>query len=150
MSLSRFAKCSLAVMGLVVGVVVTAGPAQANVGIGSSFTVPIAVAVGQSGAPGSFTVTNTNTPPDAGPNTLTQIQLTLSCGLAGAAASLCSQPELGVFTVTAATGAAGTACAGTNFTRSAPDATGAVTLTAAPAVVLAGPGVNAPSISPSA
>jgi hypothetical protein len=112
------------------------------VAVNASLTVPLATAVGQTGVAGSFTVRNTNSAPQqAESNTITQLALTLSCGAAGTLANPCPTPDLGVFQVApTATGAAGTACAGVNFSVSAPNASGTVTFTPPVPVVLAPPG----------
>jgi hypothetical protein len=110
---------------------VLAGPAAANVGISGSLSLPSAVAVGQTGQVGSFTVTNTNTAPQAGEsNTLTDLRLAPSCGVVGTVASICSSPDPGVFSIASpASGDASTFCAGKSFTVSAPDVNGVVTFT---------------------
>lgn len=115
-------------------------PAAANVGISTSLTVPTAVEVGQSGLNGSLTVFNTNTAPHSGEgNAVTLLQLTPSCGTSSTTEP-CPAPDLGVFTITTAVGAAGTACAAISFSPSAPDAQGSVVLTPSASVVLAPPG----------
>ena len=121
---------------------VVAAPAAAGVGINASMSMPSPVQVGQTGLGGSFTVRNTNTPPNnTESNVITQLRLALSCGTAGTTANVCSVPDPGVVSVDTATGRAETACAGRTFTVSAPDASGAVTLTpVGGAVVLAPPG----------
>ena len=122
-------------------VVLTGGPASANVGLSQSFSMPSAVAVGQT-VNGTFTVINTNTVPNQGEsNTVSSLRLAPSCGGPGVPANPCSTPDPGVFAVnTPATGAAGTACAGVLFTVSAPDANGIVTFVPNSPVVLAPPG----------
>jgi Ca2+-binding RTX toxin-like protein len=110
--------------------------------------MPLTTTAGQNGAAGSFTVINSNTPPNEGEsNTVTAMQLALSCGVAGNSASACpSAPDPGVFAFSGtAVGAAGTACAGTTFTPSAADSNGIVTLTPSAPVVLAPPGGSAGS-----
>jgi hypothetical protein len=117
-------------------------PAQASVGSSGSATMPVASAVGQMGLMGSFTVINTNTPPNSTePNTVVDIKVALSCGAAPNAGTVCPTPDPGVFSISpASTGMVGTACAGTTFTASAPDASGIVTLTPSAPVVLQPPG----------
>ncbi len=131
----------LATAAICAAVVIPIGPAAANVSLSTSLTVPAATSVGQTGVAGSFTVINANTPPQAGAsNTITELSLTLSCGAAGSAANPCPSPDPGVFQVTSATGAAGTACAGVTFSVSAPNANGTVTLTPTTPVSLLPPG----------
>ena len=132
---------------VLVGTVVLAGlapaaPAGANVSSSTSLTVPLAVSVGDNGRAGSFTTINMNTPPqNADTNTITGIQLAVGCAAAPAPPNPCPSPDLGVSSVVSpATGRAGTACAGLNFSVSAPDASGAVTFTPSGPVVLNPPG----------
>jgi len=133
-------------LGAVVAMVlVPAGPASANVGVSGSLTLPVAVAVGQTGVAGSFSVTNTNTPPNnAESNVLTQLRLVPSCGTTPTVANLCSTPDPGVFSISpTATGDAATSCAGRTFDVSAPDAIGAVVFTVQGApVAVPPPGMN--------
>ncbi len=123
-------------------VVAGASPASANVGQSASLTATGTVAVGDMGSPGSFTLTNTNTPPhQAQSNTVTLLHVAPGCGSVGTTANACPTPDVGVLALDSpATGDAGTACAGLTFTPSAPDASGIVTLTPSSAVVLAPPG----------
>ncbi len=121
------------------GVLLAAGPASASVSISQSITVPSALAVGQT-APGSLTLLNINTPPQQDESlTLTSLRLAPGCQSAGTVASPCPAPDLGVFSISAASGAPGTACAGVTFNVSAPDASGVVTLTPTSTVVLSPP-----------
>ena len=105
--------------------------ASAGVGIGTSMTLPSATAIGQQGLAGSFSVTNVNTPPNnTESNVVNSMRLALSCGAAGTAGNPCPTPDPGVYAVDSpASGAAGTSCAGSSFTVSAPDASGTVTFT---------------------
>ena len=123
-------------------VVLSGGPAAATVGTSASMTLPVAVAVGQTNLAGSFTMVNTNTAPNqAESNTVNEMRLALSCGSAPGVGEPCPTPDPGVFSVNSpATGAPGTACAGINFTASAPDASGSVTFTPNVPVVLGPPG----------
>ena len=60
---------------LALAVLVPARPAAADVGLRSSLTLP-ALAVGQTGRPASFTITNNNTAPQSGDaNRVTVIRL---------------------------------------------------------------------------
>ena len=142
MSNRRVGWVAAVVAGLVAPVVLAVGPASANPGLSTSITVPQADAVGQTGATGSFTMVNTNTPPNEGDTqTVTSIQLALSCGAARSGATVCPTPDTGVFSVNSpATGGTGTNCAGTTFTVSAPDASGVVTFTPSSTVTLKPPG----------
>ena len=105
--------------------------ASAAVSISVSITLPSATAIGQQNAPGSVSVSNQNTSPNhTESNVVTSMQLALSCGAAGTAGNPCPTPDPGVFAVDSpASGAAGTSCAGSSFTVSAPDASGTVTFT---------------------
>jgi hypothetical protein len=131
-----------AVVSTVAGLLLLPGLALAGVGATSSVSVPTAMAVEQIDVPASFTMINTNTPPNqAESNTVTLLQIAPSCGVSGTGANPCATPDPGVFDLgVSATGAASTACAGTVFTISAPNANGIVTLTPSSPVVLAPPG----------
>jgi len=121
---------------------VSARPASANIGVSESLTLPALVTVGQTAmAGGSFTVTNTNTAPNNNEsNLVTGLRLVPSCGTSGALVQLCGAPDPGVFSISSiATGRAGTACAGTIFGVSSPDASGAVGFTSAGGPVLPPP-----------
>ncbi|MEO5679138.1 MAG: hypothetical protein ABIS47_05650 [Acidimicrobiales bacterium] len=130
MSRAKYARVGAVLTLLLAVLLVPARPAAASVGLSTSLTLP-ALAVGQTGRPASFTITNTNTAPQGGDaNLVTVIRLVPSCGTTGTAADLCSLPDPGVFTIgSPASGGAGTSCAGQTFTVSAPDAIGAVTFT---------------------
>ena len=122
---------------------VAASPAAAGIGMSSSMTMPTATAVGQQNLAGSFTVSNTNTPPNnTESNTVTQLKLAPSCAADGTTVSACPSPDPGVFNVDSpASGDAATSCAGSTFTVSAPDANGIVTFTrVGGALVLPPPG----------
>src|SRR5207244_9106884 len=85
------------------------------------------VAVGQTGLSGSLQITYQNTFPNAThPNNVTAVHLTMSCGAQVGAEDCPTAPDQrdpGVFTIdAAATGQAGTACAGIGFTVSLLDA----------------------------
>ncbi|MDQ1391277.1 MAG: trimeric autotransporter adhesin [Acidimicrobiaceae bacterium] len=125
-------------------VVIPAGVAGANVSMGISLSWPSGAGVGNGNLAGSFTVQNLNTAPNQTETlTVTVIRLAPSCGAAPSGTTVCPSPDPGVFHLSSpATGAAGTACAGVTFTVSAPDASGAVTLTPSTAVVLQGPGAG--------
>lgn len=127
----------MAAVGVLVG-----GPASAVVGGSSSVTMPAAMAVGQTGLTGSFTVRNTNTPPnETEKNTITLLRLAPSCGSPSTVDSVCPTPDRRVFGLKpSASGAAGTACAGVVFTVSDPDSAGVVTFTPSTPVVLNPPG----------
>jgi len=126
---------------VLVAVLVPAAPALANVSIGSSLTVPVGTIVGTTANPGSLSMTNNNNAPHSTEsNTVTEIRLAPGCGSAPSGGNPCPTPDPGVFSVTSATGAPGSACAGATFTPSGPDASGVVTLTPSSPVVLAPPG----------
>jgi hypothetical protein len=134
----------LATAVVMLGVLVTAGPASANAGLSQSLTAQQAVAVGDT-VPASFTITNTNTPPqNAESHNVTSLRIAPGCGAVGTFANPCAAPDPGVMSVLSATGAAGTACAGITFTPSVPDASGIVTLTPTAVFVLAPPGAVGP------
>ncbi|MFN2505027.1 MAG: FG-GAP-like repeat-containing protein, partial [Acidimicrobiales bacterium] len=125
---------------VVASILIPASPAMANVGVFTSLILTTAAAVGED-ISGSVTIFNTNSAPhQAESNNLTQVRLTPSCGSSGSAANPCPTPDAGVFSVISATGAAGTACAGVNFTAGAPDASGGIVLTPSVPVALAPPG----------
>ena len=124
-------------------ILVSISPASAGVGLGAVPTMPTAVSVGQTGVPGAVQVTNnSNAPDDLEQMTITQMRLAPSCGSPfPSGGALCGMPDSGVFTITSpAMGEAGTACAGTTFSVSAPDPNGVVTLTPSGSVVLDPPG----------
>jgi hypothetical protein len=108
--------------------VLVPGTAFAGVGLGMAPTMPTNSTVGDTGLPGSLTLTNLNTSPDVTATVCNTgdalpcpagdegIILIPSCGAQGAF-SACTSPDPGVYRIsTTATGAAGTACAGVNFT----------------------------------
>lgn len=111
--------------------VLGAGTASATISSSASMTLPAGVAVGQEDRQGSVTVSNTNTAPHTSEsNVVTLMRLALSCGSTGTTANPCPLPDPGVFAISpTASGAAGTSCAGSTFTVSAPDADGIVTFT---------------------
>ena len=122
---------------------VAASPAAAGIGMSSSMSMPSAVVVGQHNLAGSFTVSNTNTPPNnTESNTVTQMKLAPSCGADGTTVSACPSPDPAMVSIDSpASGDATTSCAGSTFTVSAPDANGIVTFTrVGGALVLAPPG----------
>ncbi|MDQ6615881.1 MAG: FG-GAP-like repeat-containing protein [Actinomycetota bacterium] len=123
-------------------VLVPAGVAHADVTMNVSLSWPSGAGVGATNLPGSFTVQNSNTAPQQNDTlTIAQLRLAPSCGAQRAGANVCPSPDAGVYSLgPTAQGAAGTACAGTVFLLSAPDASGAVALTPQVAVVLQGPG----------
>jgi hypothetical protein len=131
-----------ATLALIAMVALPVGSASANVGSASSITVPTAATVGQTGIAASFTIINTNTPPnEAESNAVVSLRLALSCGAIGSSTSACGTPDPGVFDAgSQGVGAAGTACAGKTFTISAPDASGIVTFTPSSSISLAPPG----------
>lgn len=116
--------------------------ALASVGVSVSLTTPATVTVGQQNVAVTITIINTNTPPNSAENNiLTLTSFAGSCGAAGTVSNACPVPDPGVLALAATgTGRAGTAAAGKNFTISAPDASGAVTLTPSSPVVLGPPG----------
>jgi hypothetical protein len=116
---------------------VTAVPASADVVLGMSSTIPTVVMVGDTNVPASISIKNNNNGAEATmAATLTEISVWPSCG--SEALFTCDTPDPGVFTLSpTATGAAGSACAGQNFTVTAPDATGKVSFTPANQVVIA-------------
>jgi hypothetical protein len=108
--------------------VLVPGTAFAGVGLGLAPTMPTNSTVGDTGLPGSLTLTNLNTSPDvtatvcntgdAAPCPAGDEGITLmpSCGAQGAF-SACMSADPGVYRISStATGGAGTACAGINFT----------------------------------
>ena len=109
----------------------TASPAYAGITMGSSLTMPSATAAGQQNVNGSFTMNNNNTPPNETESlTVTVMKLAPTCGAASTPTDLCPSPDPGNFAMDpTATGGAGTSCAGSNFTVSAPDGSGIVTFT---------------------
>ena len=119
-----------------------ASPASALVATSATVTVPQSVSVGQSGLEGSFTATNINSAPDGfSSNTVLAFQMAPSCAVAPGTFDVCAEGDPGVFDLAAtATGAAGTVCAGENFTVSAPDAGGRVLFAPSSTVVLGPPG----------
>lgn len=132
-------------VGAMASLLIAAAPASANVGISVSMSMPSAVAVGQTGLNGSFTIVNTNTVPyQAESNIIIEPRLAPSCGVAGTATELCGAPDPGVFSIGTATGRAGTACAGRTFSVSAPDASGVLTVTPQGALVTLAPPGGAP------
>ncbi len=137
------ARAFVAVVGALTIVLCTAGSAWAGIGISTSLTMP-PTTVGMTGETGSFTIRNTNTPPNnTESNSITQMRLAAACGAAGSVANLCGVPELGVISIgSTALGRVGTACAGVTFNVSAPDGIGAVVFTkqGGGSVVLAPPG----------
>jgi hypothetical protein len=102
-------------------------------------TFPASVNVGATNQPGSLTITNTST---GGASVQVQtISLNPSCKSTLASPCPAGQGDPGVFALSATgTGRAGTACAGTVFTISAPDAEGNVQFT--PAGFTLGPGAS--------
>jgi len=109
----------------------TASPASAGISMQSSITMPSATAAGQQDVNGSFTLTNINTPPNESESlTVTVMKLAPTCGATSTVSDLCPSPDPGNFALSpTATGGAGTACAGSTFSVSAPDASGIVTFT---------------------
>lgn len=108
--------------------VLAAGTASAGVGLGLAPTMPTTSTVGDTGLPGSLTLTNLNTSPDVTATVCNTgdappcpagdegITLMPSCGAQGAF-SACMSADPGVYRISpTATGGAGTACAGVNFT----------------------------------
>lgn len=95
-------------------------PASAGTILGVQASLPSTVTAGQTGVAGTFTITNTSTPPDSASNiTLDTITLVPSCGSTAPNLSDCQAAAVdpGVFSISpSATGEAGTACAGTTFT----------------------------------
>ena len=122
---------------------VPVAPAHAVPAVSSSLSVPASVKVGESGRPGTLTITNANTGTDsAASNTVTQLRMAPSCGTSPPSLDVCTgaAADPGVFGLSStATGAPGTACAGTVFSVSVPDSNGVVTLTTAAPVVLGPP-----------
>jgi len=133
---------ALIVGGVTSSAVMSAMPANADVGASAGFTVPNGASVGVTGLGGSITVSNTNTAPNQSEsNSVSEIKFAPSCGLLGSVANPCPAPDPGVFSINPmATGAAATACAGQNFSVSNPDAAGAVTFAPTGSLVLAPPG----------
>ncbi|MDQ1357811.1 MAG: hypothetical protein QOG44_2184 [Acidimicrobiaceae bacterium] len=134
----------IAVLALVAAaaVLVTAGAAQANVALSVSLSWPSGAGVGAQAVPASFTIQNTNTPPQqADTLKVTLLRLAPSCASVRSGTTVCPSPDPGVYSLSpTAVGQAGTACAGITFAVSAPDASGTVTLTPGTAVVLQPPG----------
>ncbi len=132
----------MVVAGVVASTVVAVGPASADVSASASFTVPTGASVGSTNLNASLTMTNQNTAPNQSEsNTVNEIKFAPSCGTFGTVATACPTPDPGVFSINAAaSGAAGTACAGQTFSVSAPDAAGIFTFSSTTPVVLAPPG----------
>jgi len=125
--------------GVVMSVLVSVGPASADVSASAGFTVPDGAGVGATNLNASITVSNTNTAPNQNePNSVNEIKFAPSCGAFGSVVTPCGAPDPGVFAVSpVATGATGTACAGQNFSVSAPDASGVVTFVPSGGLLLA-------------
>jgi len=133
-----------------------AGPAQAQL---SSFTVsalplfPTNVVVGAQNQAAAAVITHSSVGPIASQSAaVSSIRLNPSCNSSGilpcSAAeprALAGLPILGVDSP--ASGRAGTACAGTLFTASAPDATGTITFTPSATVILGPASVGGPAAS---
>jgi hypothetical protein len=105
---------------------------------------PSPVTVGDTGVSATLQLTNTSTPPDNGNVNIGQIDLDPACGTTAVDASghcPTASADPGVFQLSAtATGVAGTACAGKNFTTSS-NALGRVSFSAVGGnVVLGAPG----------
>jgi hypothetical protein len=115
------------------GALLGAGASQANADVLFSASLDLTAdpaTVGQTNLPGSMTIGNFSSAPNAKTGLITEIRLTPSCG--EFTFSPCSVLETGVITVNpTATGAAGSACAGGafNFPVTNPT-TGDVTFTA--------------------
>ena len=126
----------------VVGALFVAIPsADASPAVVVTPTFPATTSVGQTGLAASLAVTNNSTSPDDTANiTLSTIAVVPSCGSAtfvGNANCPSASADPGVFRVSAGTGDAASACAGTTFTVKTTDTTtGRVAFTASSAVVL--------------
>ena len=114
---------------------VLASPASGQVAtfsIGITIQGPSSVTAGDTNVAGGLALVNNSS--GVGPVTLTSITYHPSCADFALA---CTAPEPGVFTLSpAATGAAGTGCAGVTFS-AAPDGSGRYTLTPSAPIVLA-------------
>ncbi|MGQ0678155.1 MAG: hypothetical protein ACT4OM_00600, partial [Actinomycetota bacterium] len=113
--------------------------ALAGVAVSAAPTFPSSINVGGGPEPVSLTLRNGSTFPNADENILlSNIRLTPGCG--ASSGFPCATPDVTptpIFMLSGTgTGGAGTACAGTTFTISAPDSIGRVTFTPSVPVVL--------------
>lgn len=135
----------------VAAVLVFPAAALANVGASGSMSVTtISTTVDSPGHFGTLRVTNTNTPPqNLDSNTVTQLQVALSCGAVRLNENLCPVPDVGAIeTSTVATGESGGACAGRTFNVTGPDASGVYTFTVVGAPVVLAPGATCGVVFP--
>jgi hypothetical protein len=121
--------CCLAILILFSGLQAF-GQAGLGVAVSGALSGSSNVIVGQTNQAASITFTNGNAVGDA--ETVSAITFNPSCKTPPSAGVACAptQGDLGVFSVSSTgTGRTGTACAGTVFTFSAPDANGTITIT---------------------
>jgi hypothetical protein len=121
--------CCLAILILFSGLQAF-GQAGLGVAVSGALSGSSTVIAGQTNQAASITFTNGNAVGDA--ETVSAITFNPSCKTPPAAGVACApgQGDLGVFSISSTgTGRTGTACAGTVFTFSAPDANGTITIT---------------------
>ncbi len=136
-------RCMVSVFALFVGLALTAPTANAQFSLGSNpnDTFGNPVNVGDTNLPGNIIVENTSTAGDPAVE-LQEAELQPSCGVNPGGGLPCGagDEDLGVFTITtgpaAASGGAGSACAGVTFSVSGPAADGVYTFLPAVQVIL--------------
>jgi hypothetical protein len=135
---SRKALAAFVIVGIsVFGLVVLATPAFAGVGGSVVPDYPTPVTVGQTGLAATLTITNGSTGANTTENvSVSNISHAPSCGSTANTTCQLANADLGVFAVHNGMGRVATACAGTTFTASAPDASGNVIFTPSVPVVL--------------